>query len=42
MDGSITVLSAVAGVLDEPYSQLIPVSGVALQARQSKLYIGWN
>ncbi len=24
----------VAGVLDEPYSQLIPLSGVALQARQ--------
>jgi hypothetical protein len=27
--------SAVAGVLDEPYSQLIPLSGVAVQARQS-------
>ncbi len=27
--------SAVAGVLDEPYSQLIPFSGVAVQARKS-------
>jgi hypothetical protein len=26
---------AVAGVLDEPYSQPIPLSGVAVQARQS-------
>ncbi len=25
----------VAGVLDEPYSQLTPLSGVAVQARQS-------
>jgi hypothetical protein len=25
----------VAGVLDEPYSQLTPFSGVAVQARQS-------
>jgi hypothetical protein len=24
----------VAGVLDEPYSQLIPLSGVAVKARQ--------
>jgi hypothetical protein len=30
------------GVLDEPYSQLSPLSGVAVQARQSTLYIGWN
>ena len=29
------VLFTVARVLDEPYSQLIPVSGVAVQARQS-------
>ncbi len=28
-------LPPVAGVLDEPYSQLIPLSGVAVQARQS-------
>jgi hypothetical protein len=28
-------LKAVAGVLDEPYSQLIPLIGVAVQARQS-------
>jgi hypothetical protein len=27
--------SPVAGVLDEPYSQLIPLNGVAVQARQS-------
>ncbi len=27
--------SIVAGVLDEPYSQLTPLSGVAVQARQS-------
>jgi hypothetical protein len=26
---------SVAGVLDEPYSQLIPLSGVAVQARKS-------
>jgi hypothetical protein len=26
---------AVAGVLDEPYSELSPLSGVAVQARQS-------
>ncbi len=26
---------SVAGVLDEPNSQLIPLSGVAVQARQS-------
>jgi len=25
----------VAGVLDEPYSQLVPLSGLAVQARQS-------
>ncbi len=25
----------VAGILDEPFSQLIPLSGVAVQARQS-------
>jgi hypothetical protein len=24
-----------AGVLDDPYSQLIPLNGVAVQARQS-------
>jgi hypothetical protein len=30
-----------AGVLDEPYSQRNPLSGVAVQARQSS-YIGWN
>jgi hypothetical protein len=28
-------ISTVAGVLDELYSQLIPLSGVAVQARQS-------
>jgi hypothetical protein len=27
---------ALAGVLDEPFSQLTPLSGVAVQARQSK------
>ncbi len=27
--------AAVVGVLDEPYSQLAPLSGVAVQARQS-------
>jgi hypothetical protein len=26
---------SVTGVLDEPYSQLSPLSGVAIQARQS-------
>ncbi len=26
---------SIAGVLDEPYSQLTPLSGVAVQARQS-------
>jgi hypothetical protein len=30
-----------SGVLDEPYGRLIPLSGVAVQARQSS-YIGWN
>jgi hypothetical protein len=30
------VVCSVAGVLDEPYSQLSPLSGVAVQARQSK------
>ncbi len=29
---------AVAGVLDEPFSQLIPLSGVA----GPPVYIGWN
>ncbi len=27
-----------AGVLDEPYSQLSPLSGVAVQARQSTVH----
>ncbi len=29
------ILNPVAGVLDESYSQLTPLSGVAAQARQS-------
>jgi hypothetical protein len=32
----------VAGVLDEPYSQLSPLSGVAVQARRQSTCIGWN
>jgi hypothetical protein len=36
--GGHFVLS-VTGVLDEPYSQLIPLSRLAVQASQS---IGWN
>ncbi len=32
---SLSPYCLVAGVLDEPYSQLIPFSGVAVQARQS-------
>jgi hypothetical protein len=32
----------VAVVDDAPYSQLTPLSGVAVQARQSTIYIGWN
>ncbi len=39
----------VAGVLDEPYSQLITLSGVAVQARQSAYrlelypsYVAWR
>jgi hypothetical protein len=32
----------VAGVLDEPYSHLIPLSGVAVHAHQSTIYIGRN
>jgi hypothetical protein len=28
-------MSTVAGVLDEPFSQLTPLSGIAVQARQS-------
>ena len=37
-----TLYRAVAGVLDKPHSQLIPLSGVAVQARQSPVYIGLN
>jgi hypothetical protein len=37
----------VAGVLDEPYSQLTPLSGVAVQARQAGTvscpsYVAWR
>jgi hypothetical protein len=41
-------LSAMAGVLDEPYSQLIPLSGVAVQAHslqrleQCPSYVAWR
>ncbi len=31
----LMTVSSVAGVLDEPYSQLSKLSGVAVQARQS-------
>jgi hypothetical protein len=42
--------NAVAGVLDEPYSQLSPLSGVAVEARQSTVhtlepcpsYVAWR
>ncbi len=34
-------MTPVAGVLDEPYSQLIPPSGVAVQAPASE-HIGRN
>ncbi len=35
------ILTPVARVLDEPYSQISPLSEVSVQARQST-YIGWN
>ncbi len=35
IDSLNTSTSRVAGVLDEPYSQLTPLSGVAVQARES-------
>ncbi len=34
---SVFCIRTVVGVLDEPYSQLTPLSGVAVQAR-----VGWN
>jgi hypothetical protein len=37
----VQLVHPVAGVLDKPHSQLTPLRGVALQARQST-YIGWN
>jgi hypothetical protein len=33
-DGFLTLETSVAEVLDEPYSQLNPLSGVAVQGRQ--------
>jgi hypothetical protein len=40
-----TCCPSVAGVLDEPFSQLIPLSGVAVQARQSieaGTFVAWR
>ncbi len=36
-ESSASGSQSVVGVLDKPYSQLIPLSGVAVQARQSTL-----
>ncbi len=39
----ITIIQpAVAEVLDKPYSQLTPLSGVAVQARQSTVFLLCN
>ncbi len=35
-------LQAMAGVLDEHYSQLSPLTGVAVQAYRPTVYIGCN
>ncbi len=35
LGAEINIDGTVAGVLDEPYSQLTPLSGVAVQARES-------
>jgi hypothetical protein len=36
------IMEPVAEVLDEPYSELTLLSGVAVQARQSVHTGGWN
>jgi hypothetical protein len=41
VEEAVVDLRTVAEVLDEPYSQLTPLSGIAIPARQS-IYISWN